>query len=164
VIDVLCERAKNGEEEFFSRLFFAVAEQYLQTHFLTTEPKGEYTCTVIEFNLPPMTVLFDLRQQIWKQLFQFYQIPTFRVRQRKLSDTIVSLQVSATSDSILPSRTHCLPALQASHAISPRCRFCPPPNDYSVESAKNEIPLCGTKCCDIGLTQDVLILKTQATK
>jgi len=78
VINVLCERAKNGEEELFSRLFFAVAEQYLQTHFLTTEPKGEYTCTVTEFKLPPEAVLFDLRQQIWKQLFQFYQTSTFR--------------------------------------------------------------------------------------
>jgi hypothetical protein len=78
VIDVLWKRVKEGEDEMFSKLFPAVAEQYLQTHFDTTAMKERRTVKILNFNLPPTTELIELRRTIWQGVFQLYQIPIFR--------------------------------------------------------------------------------------
>jgi len=78
VIDVLWERVKGGEDEIFSKLFLAVAEHYLSTHFNTTQMKGGRTINIFNFDLSPTTELFEVRRTIWKRVFQLYQIPIFR--------------------------------------------------------------------------------------
>jgi hypothetical protein len=78
VIDVVWERVKEGEDEMFSKLFLAVAEQYLPTHFNTTKMKGRRTVNILNFDLPPTRELIELRRTIWKRVFKLYQIPSFR--------------------------------------------------------------------------------------
>src|SRR5439155_27327321 len=73
VIEVLWERAQDGKDGLFSKLFLAVAEHYLHTHFYTTESKGGHTITMIDFQLLPIPELFELRQTICKRLLQLYQ-------------------------------------------------------------------------------------------
>ncbi len=75
VVDVLWERAQEGANELFSKLFFAVAEPYLHTRFHTSESKGTHAVTIINFELPPRPELFDLRRTIWKRVFQLYRTP-----------------------------------------------------------------------------------------
>jgi hypothetical protein len=78
VIEILWERTRQGEDELFSRLFLAVAKQYLPTRLHTTELKGRHTLNMINFDLPPTPKLFELRQKIWDGLFQLYQLPDFQ--------------------------------------------------------------------------------------
>ncbi|MBH8574961.1 ATP-binding protein [Nostocaceae cyanobacterium CENA369] len=78
VIDVLWERVKEGEEEMFSKLFLALAEQYLPTHFNTTKMKGRRAFNILNFDLLPTRELIELRRTIWKRVFKLYQIPIFR--------------------------------------------------------------------------------------
>jgi len=78
VIEVLWERAQDGKDELFSKLFLAVAEQYSHARFYTTESKGARAITMIDFQLPPISELFELRRTIWKRLLQLYQAPAFR--------------------------------------------------------------------------------------
>ena len=78
VIDVLWERARDGKDELFSKLFLTVVEQYLHTRFHTTEPKGRHAFTMIDFQLPPTPGIFELRRAIWRRLFQLYQTSALR--------------------------------------------------------------------------------------
>lgn len=78
VIDVLWERVKEGEDEMFSKLFLAVAEQYSPTHFNTTKMKGRRTLNILNFDLPPTSELIELRRTIWKRVFKLYQMLIFR--------------------------------------------------------------------------------------
>ncbi len=78
LIDMLWERTRKGEDELFSKLFFAVAEQYLHTDFETTKPKGSYAIVLINFQLYPTPELFELRKTIWRRLFHLYQRPPQR--------------------------------------------------------------------------------------
>lgn len=78
VIDALWERTKEGQEEMFSKLFLALSEQYLPTHFSTTKMKGRRTLNLFNFNLPPTKDLIELRHTIWKRVFKLYHIPIFR--------------------------------------------------------------------------------------
>lgn len=76
VIDVLWKSVKEGENEILSKLFFAVAEHYLPTHFNTTRMKG-MGIIHLNFDLTPTTELFELRATICKRVFQLYQIPIY---------------------------------------------------------------------------------------
>jgi len=78
VIDVLWEQTQEGRNELFSKLFLAVAEQYLQTHFSTSGMKGRRTLNILNFDLPPTEELFQLRRKIWQGIFQLYQMPIFK--------------------------------------------------------------------------------------
>jgi hypothetical protein len=78
VIDVLWKQARDGKNELFSKLFLAVAEQYLHTSFQTTELKGKRALTIIDFQLPATPALFELRRKIWSRLFLMYQMPALK--------------------------------------------------------------------------------------
>jgi hypothetical protein len=78
VIDVLWEHVQEGSNELFSKLFLAVAEKYLRTHFSATSTKNRRTLNILNFDLPPTEELLRLRKKIWQDVFQLYQIPIFK--------------------------------------------------------------------------------------
>ncbi len=78
VIDVLEEWLQEGEDEVSSKLFLAVAEKYLHTHFSSYEPKGSHAALVRNFDLTPTPELTWLRETIWSRLFRLYEVPTLR--------------------------------------------------------------------------------------
>jgi hypothetical protein len=69
VIEYLWERSRQGKDIFFGKLFVAVAEKYLHTHFSSTKAK-HHSITVIDFDLPNTPPLRELRKTIWGHLFQ----------------------------------------------------------------------------------------------
>ena len=77
VIDKLWQHTENGANGLLSRLFLAVAADYLKTHFHRSYSKGYTAITVFDFALSPSPALEALRQTIWNRLFQLYDIPTF---------------------------------------------------------------------------------------
>lgn len=78
VIDVLEERLQVGEDEVFSKLFLAVAEKYLHTHFSSYESKGSHAIQITNFDLAPTPELAQLRGAVWNCLFRLYEVPTLR--------------------------------------------------------------------------------------
>jgi hypothetical protein len=77
VIDKLWEQTQGGMNELFSKLFIAVAKQYLQIHFNTSKMKDRLTFITVSFDLQPTIKLLQLRDKIWKHIFQLYQIQNF---------------------------------------------------------------------------------------
>lgn len=106
VIDILWERARDGDE-FFSNLFFAVIRQYVHTHFLTHESKDARSIRIIKFDLPPTDKLFQLRQGIWRRLFQLYSKPNLQegvlgvLRDYSTSGYTVSVKKIVMRDALL---------------------------------------------------------------
>ena len=78
VIDALWKFTDDGHDDLYSKIFVAVAEQYLHTSFHGVELKGHHTFSMINFQLPPTPELFGLRQTIWERMLQLYQISTLR--------------------------------------------------------------------------------------
>jgi hypothetical protein len=78
VIEALEERLEQGEDEIFSKLFLAVAEKYLHTHFSSSESKGSRTIQIVNFDLTPTPELTQLRGTVWSCLFHLYRVPTLR--------------------------------------------------------------------------------------
>ena len=78
VIDVLWERTREGGDPLFVRLFFAIAGNYLQTHFHNSEPKEGNALVMYNFDIPACTPIFELRKAIWDRLFRLYRCPGHR--------------------------------------------------------------------------------------
>ncbi len=78
VIDVLEERLQEGKDEVLSKLFLAVAEKYLHTHFSSYESKGSHAIQITNFDLTPTPELMRLRGAIWSRLFCLYRVPILR--------------------------------------------------------------------------------------
>lgn len=97
VIDILWEFAKNGQDILYSRVFLAVAENYLQINFHTVELKDHHTYSMINFQLPPTQELFELRQAIWRNVFRLYQIPALETH---ILDLIYNYCISNDPDSV----------------------------------------------------------------
>ncbi len=76
VVDELRRRV-GDDDELFPRLFIALAEKYLHISFETTKFKGDIL-NVIRFELPATPKLFELRRQLWEQVFQLYDNPRFQ--------------------------------------------------------------------------------------
>jgi hypothetical protein len=72
IVDVLWKRAENGQNELYSRLFIAVAGEYLKTHFQTDEMRSKMTLTMYSFSLQPSPEIFQLRTTIFDHLFEIY--------------------------------------------------------------------------------------------
>lgn len=78
VVDVLWERAQDGANELVSRVFLAVAEPLLHTHFQTHESKGHNSINVIQFDVPVSRNLLELRRVIWQRVFALSTTPQLR--------------------------------------------------------------------------------------
>ena len=72
VIDKLLEYSDCGSNEYFTRLFIAIAENYLHTHFSSTKSGRGHTVTFTQFDLPASPNLLKLRQNILNYLFNLY--------------------------------------------------------------------------------------------
>jgi len=77
VIDELWKQTQSGMNELFSKLFIAVAKQYLKIHFNTSNMKDRRTFSTISFDLQPTVELLQLRDKIWGCVFQLYHIQNF---------------------------------------------------------------------------------------
>lgn len=73
VIDVLWERAQQGANWYFTKVFLAISIKYLHTRFHCSESKGNHAISVINFELAPSDELTKLRESIWDSLFRLYQ-------------------------------------------------------------------------------------------
>lgn len=76
--DVIWERASAGADEFASRVFLAIAEPLLQTHFSTHEPKSKLSISVIQFDAPATPELLEFRETLWQRVFSLYQRPALK--------------------------------------------------------------------------------------
>lgn len=73
VIELLAERIENGNQELFSRIFIEVGKSYLHTRFHSHKSKDRRTITWIDFQLSSTPALQQLRQHIWRHLFQLHK-------------------------------------------------------------------------------------------
>lgn len=79
IIDILWKRAeKEKGTKLFSKLFLIVANKYLYTRFHNTESKERYKINMINFELPAVPRIFELRKKIWDRLFQLYNDLSFK--------------------------------------------------------------------------------------
>lgn len=76
--DVIWERANGGADELVSRVFLAIAESLLQTHFNTNEPKGKNSISIIQFDVLATPELFEFRRTLWQRVFSLYQRPALK--------------------------------------------------------------------------------------
>ena len=72
VIDELWSRAESGDP-IFSRMFFAVASNYLGTHFENHGMKNTWVLQITRFELPASPALNAMREAIWQRLFALYE-------------------------------------------------------------------------------------------
>jgi hypothetical protein len=86
VTDLLWDRARDGANELFSRLFLAAAGPLLQTHFQTHETKNDRAINIINFDLHATPELHELRQPIWRRIFTLYPAPVYRESVLELLD------------------------------------------------------------------------------
>lgn len=77
-VDVIWERARDGADELASRVFLAIAEPLLQTHFSTHESKSKLSISVIQFDLSATSELLEFRRTLWQRVFSLHQKPELR--------------------------------------------------------------------------------------
>jgi hypothetical protein len=73
IIDLIWASAANGENILYSRLFIALGQEYLKTHFQTHEMRSSMTVAIYEFNLNSTPELRHLRSSIFANLFTLYK-------------------------------------------------------------------------------------------
>jgi hypothetical protein len=73
VIDKLLEYSSSGNNEYYTRLFIALAENYLHTHFSSTKASRGHTITITQFDLIDSKSLCRLREKILKQLLNLFK-------------------------------------------------------------------------------------------
>jgi len=76
--DIIWERSRGGADELVSRVFLAIAEPLLQTHFNTDEPRAKNSITIIQFDVPATPELLEFRRTLWQRVFWLYQRPELR--------------------------------------------------------------------------------------
>jgi hypothetical protein len=84
VIDKLLEYSSSGKNEFFTRLFIALAENYLHTHFSSTKASRANTIAITQFDLIDSNSLCNLREKILKQLLNLFKIKEYQKHVFKL--------------------------------------------------------------------------------
>lgn len=73
VIEKLLEYSSSGSNEYFTKLFIALAENYLHTHFSSTKSGRAHTITFTQFDLIDSKSLSNLREKILNQLFDLFK-------------------------------------------------------------------------------------------
>ncbi len=73
VIKKIIEYCESGENEYFSRVFIALSEKFLHTHFSVTKPMKGRTVTFVQFDLADSIELSDFRKLVWTNLFSLYE-------------------------------------------------------------------------------------------
>ncbi len=98
VINKLLEYSRSGSNEYFTRLFIALAENYLHTHFSSTKSGRVHTITITQFDLPASQSLLELREKILKYLFSLYENERYQkyILKLLLSHTQSGLSISVS--------------------------------------------------------------------
>ena len=96
VINKLLEYSDSGRNEYFTRLFIALAENYLHTHFSSTSAGRGHTTTITQFDLPASKSVLDLREKILEYLFSLYENERYQkyILKLLLSHTQSGLNIS----------------------------------------------------------------------
>jgi hypothetical protein len=74
VVNFLWCRAKSGQNELFYRLFIAIGEEFLKTHFQSVEMRSESTATMYEFSLQPTQEILQFRGSLLAYLKMLFAI------------------------------------------------------------------------------------------
>jgi len=96
VVDKMLEYSNSESNEYFNRLFIALAEKYLHTHFSTAKSGRAHTITFTQFDLVVSKELLKLREKILLNLFRLYENKKYQqyILQLLLSHTQSGLNVS----------------------------------------------------------------------
>ena len=78
MVDAVWSRTQDGKNEFFSRVFMAIAEPLLHTHFRTTQSKRSNSIEIINFDVPASKALLEFRKEFWQRTFSLYSSPKFQ--------------------------------------------------------------------------------------
>ncbi|HSU13037.1 hypothetical protein [Longimicrobium sp.] len=70
VVDVLIDTIASSRDDLVIRVFFAVAKEFLKTHFSSTETTRDDSLAVWRFNLADAPDVVVLRRKIWSELFR----------------------------------------------------------------------------------------------
>jgi hypothetical protein len=73
--DQVWNRAQDGKNELFSRVFLTIAEPLLHTHFQTSRSKGSNAITIFDFDIPASKTLLEFRKKIWQRTLSLYSSP-----------------------------------------------------------------------------------------
>jgi len=65
VVEKLIEYNYSGKNEHYSRVFIALSEKYLHTHFSSVKSGKGHTINIVKFDLADTDELFSLRKLIW---------------------------------------------------------------------------------------------------
>ena len=105
VVDELCRHLniEGTESRLFSKLFLAVAGNYLRTRFHILEAKGRHTFQATDFEPPATPELFGLREKLWKQLFRLYGGPPLLDKALNVINTYVIESNRTTTKEIIES-------------------------------------------------------------
>ena len=123
VVDELCNRVDGSD--LCRNLFHAVAENYLQVYFQTTQYSGPNTINMVNFELSPLPELFELRRQVWKQLFLLHNDSVLRNRILEVVYTYSKRSplnnakeiIEADAESVLPFFLNKLDPEEYSHCV-----------------------------------------------
>ena len=98
VVDKLLEYSGSGNNEYFTRMFIALAENYLHTHFSSTKSGRAHTITITQFDLVVSNRLLKLRKKILINLFSLYENKKYKqyILQLLLSHTQSGLNISVS--------------------------------------------------------------------
>ncbi len=99
VVDKLLEHSSSGGNEYFIRLFIALAENYLHTHFSSSKSARANAITFTQFDLVDSKSLRNLRENILKKLFNLYKNKKYQkhILRLLLSHTQSGLNISVTN-------------------------------------------------------------------
>jgi hypothetical protein len=101
VLDVLWQFVENGKNEFFSRIFLCIIAQFLQIHFHTTEDRGRHRIAIINFELPSIPEIFELRKLIWSRLLHLHRLPAYRKGILNILHEQITVRYTASSKEIM---------------------------------------------------------------
>lgn len=73
VVEKLIDFCNSGKSIYFSRMFIAVSEIYLKTHFSNTRSGRGNTVTITRFDLMDSKELIELRGEVLTNLFSLYK-------------------------------------------------------------------------------------------
>ncbi|TXL19024.1 hypothetical protein BMR03_15560, partial [Methylococcaceae bacterium HT2] len=99
VVEKIIEYSDSGKNEYYSRLFIALSEKYLHTHFSSVKSGKGQTINIVNFDLADTNELFSLRKLIWTHLFSLYKNKNLQkpVLHLLLNHSLSGLDLSVTS-------------------------------------------------------------------
>ncbi|MCX6141856.1 MAG: hypothetical protein NTZ35_01415 [Ignavibacteriales bacterium] len=108
VIDKVLERCKGENSNLPIRMFLLVAKHFLRTRFHRTEFKGGQEFNMINFELPPMPSLFEVRRSILRGLILLFDMGDYKESVLKVIHTYGTAGYHVSSSEIIKSDSEIL--------------------------------------------------------